>query len=371
MLEVNRTILLTPGPLTTAQRTRDAMGVDWGSRDNQFNAMMVNIRQILTGIINGQESHVCVPLQGSGTFAVEAAIGTLIPRDGVVLTLINGAYGARIAQICHVLGREVITLTSPESQQTTAVEVAEMLDKHPEITHVTLVHCETSVGIENPLVEIAQTVAAKGRRLLVDAMSSFGALPFDVQQAPCDAVIAASGKCLEGAPGMGFVLANKATLLDCKGQAHSLVLDLYDQYLNMEATGQWRFTPPTHVIAALHEALVQFNEEGGQPARLDRYQKNFDTLANGLDKLGLKRYIPKEIQAPIIVTFHAPDDEHYQFSEFYNRVREKGFVLYPGKLTEVETFRVGCIGDVQPFEIQAAVDAIACTLNEMGIETAL
>ncbi|EBO9655722.1 2-aminoethylphosphonate--pyruvate transaminase [Salmonella enterica subsp. enterica] len=363
----HRTILLTPGPLTTSQKTRDAMGKDWGSRDSQFNSMMATIRQTLVKIIHGEESHVCIPLQGSGTFAVEAALGTFIPADGTVLTLINGAYGKRIAQICQIIGRKTIPLQSPESHPTCANEVEALLDKHPEITHVTLVHCETSVGIINPLNDIAQIVATKGRRLLVDAMSSFGALPIDVRQAPCDAVIAASGKCLEGVPGMGFVLAHKATLLDCKNQAHSLVLDLYDQYCNMEATGQWRFTPPTHVVAAFHEALAQFSEQGGQPQRLARYEKNYQTLARGLDKIGLKRYIPEEIQSPVIVTFHAPRDPRYQFNEFYNRVREKGFVLYPGKLTKLETFRVGCIGDVSPNEMQNAVDAIIDTFNEMGI----
>ena len=206
-----------------------------------------------------------------------------------------------------------------------------------------------------------------GKRLIIDAMSSFGALPIDAREIPFEALIAASGKCLEGVPGMGFVFAEKAALAAAEGNAHSLAMDLYDQHAYMAKTGQWRFTPPTHVVAALHEALQQYNEEGGLPARHQRYADNCKTLLDGMAAIGLRSFLPADIQAPIIVTFHAPNDPRYQFKDFYERVKANGFILYPGKLTQVETFRVGCIGVVGADGMQAAVNAVADVLREMEV----
>jgi len=360
-------ILLTPGPLTTSARTRQAMMVDWGSWDDRFNQLTASLCEQLLAIINGGDSHHCVPLQGSGTFAVEAAIGTLVPRDGKVLVLINGAYGKRLAKICEVLGRPFSTFETAEDQPTTAADVERLLQADSSITHVALIHCETSTGILNPLPEIAQVIQRHGKHLIIDAMSSFGALPVDAAQVPFDALIAASGKCLEGVPGMGFVFVKKQALAAAQGNSHSLAMDLFDQHAYMAKTGQWRFTPPTHVVAALHEALLQYNEEGGLPARYQRYAANCQTLLDGMADLGLRSFLPAAIQAPIIITFHAPKDPRYQFKDFYERVKAKGFILYPGKLTQVETFRVGCIGHVNQAEMQAAVAAIGQALQEMEV----
>ncbi|MFA5978897.1 MAG: 2-aminoethylphosphonate--pyruvate transaminase [Pseudomonas sp.] len=360
-------ILLTPGPLTTSARTRQAMLVDWGSWDERFNQLTASVCSQLLAILNGAATHHCVPLQGSGTFAVEAAIGTLVPRNGKVLVLINGAYGKRLAKICEVLGRDFSTFEIAEDEPTTAADVDRLLHADPAITHVALVHCETSTGLLNPLPQIAQVVKEHGKRLIVDAMSSFGALPIDAREVPFDALIAASGKCLEGVPGMGFVFAEKHALGAAQGNCHSLALDLFEQHEYMARTGQWRFTPPTHVVAALHEALLQYHEDGGLPARLRRYANNCQVLLDGMAELGLRSFLPAAIQAPIIVTFHAPTDPRYQFKVFYERVKAKGFILYPGKLTEVDTFRVGCIGHVDAAEMRAAVAAIAQALHAMQV----
>ncbi|QXQ16874.1 2-aminoethylphosphonate--pyruvate transaminase [Pseudomonas tolaasii] len=360
-------ILLTPGPLTTSARTRQAMLVDWGSWDDRFNQLTASVCEQLLAIVHGTDSHHCVPLQGSGTFAVEAAIGTLVPRDGKVLVLINGAYGKRLAKICEVIGREFSTFETAEDQPTTAADVDRLLHADGAITHVALIHCETSTGILNPLPEIAQVVKRHGKRLIIDAMSSFGALPIDAREVPFDALIAASGKCLEGVPGMGFVFADKHALAAAEGNCHSLAMDLFDQHRYMAKTGQWRFTPPTHVVAALHEALLQYAEEGGLPARHRRYARNCQALLDGMAELGLRSFLPAAIQAPIIVTFHAPQDPRYHFKDFYEGVKAKGFILYPGKLTQVETFRVGCIGDVDATQMHAAVAAIAEVLQALHI----
>jgi 2-aminoethylphosphonate-pyruvate transaminase len=357
-------VLLTPGPLTTSSATKGAMVRDWGSRDTDFIEMNRRVRDMLLDVVHLKETHACVPLQGSGTFAVEAMLGTLVPREGHVLVPLNGAYCKRIARICSILGRRATTLEYPEDQPVKAGEIDAVLSRDRSITHVALVHCETSTGVLNPLAEIAAVVSHHQKSLLVDAMSSFAALPIE---GSFDALVAASGKCLEGPPGMGFALVRKNSLKKCAGNSPSLVLDLHDQWVNMEKTAQWRFTPPTVVVAALHAALEQFVAEGGQPARGARYRRNCEVLIEGMMRLGFRLFLEPKHQAPVIVTFHAPGDLSYDFQRFYDRVREKGFVLYPGKLTQIDTLRVGCIGAIDEQVMRAAVHAIADTLAEQNI----
>lgn len=363
-------ILLTPGPLTTSALTKEAMLRDWGSWDTDFNQITGRIREQILRIAHGEDTHECVPLQGSGTFSVEAAIGTLVPRNGHVLVPINGAYCQRIAKICKYLNRQLSTYEYSEDQQIRAEDIDRLLAADPSITHVALVHCETGTGVLNPLAEIAQVVARHGRGLIVDAMSSFGALEIDARKTPFDAVIAASGKCLEGVPGMGFVIAKRSTLEQCEGNSHSLALDLYDQWGYMGKTTQWRFTPPTHVVAALDQALQQYWEEGGLAARGDRYARNCNALIAGMSAMGLTSFLDHAIQAPIIITFHAPHDPNYDFQTFYQEVKKRGYILYPGKLTQIETFRVGCIGHFGEAGIPGAVNAIRETLTAMGVRLA-
>ena len=351
--------LLTPGPLTTSLRTKQSMLRDWGSWDADFNRITARVRERLLQIATASDTHECIPLQGSGTFAVEAAIGTLVPRVGHVLVPQNGAYCQRITRICKVLGRRVTTIDYPENAPVRASDIDFALTADASITHIALVHCETSTGILNPLGEIAQAVARHGKGLIVDAMSSFGALEIDAHCVPFDAVIAASGKCLEGPPGMGFVIARRELLERAEGNSHSLAMDLYDQWVYMQKTTQWRFTPPTHVVAAFDCAIEQYLEEGGLAARAARYARNCRTLIDGMGKLGLRSFLPAAIQAPIIVTFHAPDSPRYAFKSFYNAVKERGYILYPGKLTTVETFRVGCMGQLGERGIAGAVEAVA------------
>src|SRR5580704_13042664 len=357
--------LLTPGPLTTSLRTRQSMLRDWGSWDVDFNSITGRVRERLLQIVHGTGTHECVPMQGSGTFSVEAAIGTLVPRTGHVLVPQNGAYCQRIARICRVLGRRLNTIDYAENVQVAVGDVERALASDASITHVALVHCETSTGILNPLQEIAQVVARHGRGLIVDAMSSFGALEIDARDTPFEAVVAASGKCLEGPPGMGFVIVRRGALERCEGNSHSLAMDLYDQWVYMQKTTQWRYTPPTHVVAAFDSAITQYLEEGGLPARRARYTHNCATLIDGLAKLGLKSFLPAAIQAPIIVTFYAPDSPQYTFKAFYNAVKARGYVLYPGKLTTLETFRVGCMGQLGERGMAGAVEAVGKVLAEM------
>lgn len=360
-------ILLTPGPLTTSLRTKLAMLRDWGSWDADFNAVTARLRASLLRIVHGEETHVVVPLQGSGTFSVEAAVATVVPRDGHVLVLDNGAYCKRATRLTQLMGRRCTTLAFDEAQPVSPEILEDKLSEDASITHVVLIHCETGAGVLNPLHAVADVCARHAKGLIVDAMSSFGALDIDTRKIRFDALIAASGKCLEGVPGMGFVFIRKAILQACAGNSQSLAMDLHDQYVYMEKTTQWRFTPPTHVVVALAEAVAQFEEEGGQVARLARYTANCEVLVQGMAALGFKPFLEPAVQAPIIVTFHAPNHLNYEFKRFYEAAKAYGFVLYPGKLTQIETFRVGCIGAIGPNEMRQAVQAIGWAMRDMGI----
>ena len=365
-------ILLTPGPLTTTLRTKLAMLHDWGSWDADFIAVTASLRRRLLAVVHGHDSHVLVPLQGSGTFSVEAAVATLVPpteQGGHVLVLDNGAYCKRAGKLTQMMGRRCSVLGFAEDQPVSAEVLDAKLQADTSISHVILIHCETGAGVENPLAEVAAVCQRHGKGLIVDAMSSFAALPIDARSVRFDALVAASGKCLEGVPGMGFVFIRKAVLNSCAGNSQSLAMDLHDQHSYMEKTGQWRFTPPTHVVVALAEAISQFEELGGQPARLARYADNCAVLVAGLSALGLRPYLLPQHQAPIIVTFHAPEHPAYDFKRFYDAAKARGFLLYPGKLTQVETFRVGCIGAIGRNEMQQAVNAVAEALQDMGIPT--
>ncbi len=360
-------ILLTPGPLTTTLRTKLAMLKDWGSWDADFNAMTAQLRTRLLDMLHGNDSHVLVPLQGSGTFSVEAAIASVVPRSGHVLVLDNGAYCKRAARLTTLMGRRVTTVAFAEDEPVSSAALEQHLTGDQSITHVMLIHCETGTGVINPLSDVARVCERHGKGLIVDAMSSFGALPIDARHTRFDSLVAASGKCLEGVPGMGFVFIRKAILDGCAGNSQSLAMDLHDQHAYMEKTGQWRFTPPTHVVAALAEAVQQHIEQGGQSARLKRYASNCATLIEGMAALGFKPFLRPDVQAPIIVTFHAPAHPAYEFKRFYAACKARGFILYPGKLTQVETFRVGCIGAIGPNEMRQAVGAVQDAMQELGM----
>ncbi len=360
-------LLLTPGPLTTSEAVKRAMLRDWGSRDGDFIALNREVRDRLVRLAGGGESHVCVPMQGSGTFAVEAMLGTLVPPDGKLLVLANGAYGERMAKIARYHRRPLAVLRDPEDRAHDPARLDQLLGTDAAITHVAVVHCETTTGLLNPLEAIAEVVARHGRALLVDAMSSFGALPLDLLRSRITAVAASANKCLEGVPGIAFVIVERERLLACAGNSPSLALDLHDQFLAMEKNGQYRFTPPTHVLAAFHRALLEHEAEGGVAGRGRRYRENLRVLLEGMRGLGFQPFLPEALQAPIIVTFHEPASPRWAFESFYARLRARGFAIYPGKLTRLPSFRIGCIGRVYPDDLRRAVEAVREVMAEMGI----
>jgi 2-aminoethylphosphonate-pyruvate transaminase len=351
-------LLLTPGPLTTSDQTRAALGRDWGSREADFIALSEGVRARLAALAGVRETHVAVPVQGSGTFAVEAAIQTLVPREGRLLVLINGAYGRRVIDIARRLGRTCVALEAPEDQPIPAESVARALAADPTISDVALIHCETTSGLLNPLPEIAACVRHAGRRMLVDAMSSFGAIPIDGGQIPFTALIGSSNKGLEGVPGISFVIVETAYLQGCAHNSSSLSLDLFDQWRGFETNGQWRFTPPVQVVAGLAAALDQLEAEGGVTARHARYSRNCDVLAQGMRARGFTTYIEPGLQAPVIVTFRIPAGGWFQFQTFYDFLHARDIVIYPGKLTQTASFRIGCIGAISPDDMMRALAEI-------------
>jgi 2-aminoethylphosphonate-pyruvate transaminase len=365
--ETGDPLLLTPGPLTTSASVKQAMVHDWGSRDAGFIAINKMVLEKIVELAGAEGTHVTVPVQGSGTFAVEAMITTFVPKAGKLLVLINGAYGQRAKKIAGIAGRAVVVHETPEDRPPDLAALDALLSDDPAITHVFAVHCETTSGILNPIEDIARLVAGYGRRLLVDSMSAFGALEIDARKVQYDALAASSNKCLEGVPGLGFVVCRKAALAECQGNATTLVLDLFDQADGFARTGQYRFTPPIHVIVALGKAIEEHAAEGGVAGRGKRYRDNARVLIDGMRAMGFRTLLGENLQAPIIITFHMPSDPKFVFQRFYDGLKDRGYVIYPGKLTVADSFRMGCIGRLYPKDMKGALDAVRDVLEEMRV----
>ena len=359
--------LLTPGPLTTSLTVKRAMLHDWGSRDQNFMAINARMQQRLVAMIGGQGVFACVPMQGAGTFAVEAMVNSFVPRDGKLLVLVNGNYGKRIVRMCSYSKRAVARLDWADDQPVDPARVAKALAEDAAITHVAVVHCETTSGILNPVADVARVVAQAGRKLLIDAMSAFGAIDLDSRSVPFQAVAASSNKCIEGVPGLSFVLARIDDLKQSEGRAPALVLDLFDQWQALEKTGQYRFTPPIHCIVAFDQALTEHEEEGGVAGRGARYRNNWKILITGMRAMGFETLLPDHLQAPIIVTFRMPADPRFHFQTFYDKLKDRGYIIYPGKLTVADSFRIGCIGRLDESHMKGALGAVRAAMSEMGV----
>jgi 2-aminoethylphosphonate-pyruvate transaminase len=364
-------LLFTPGPLTTSATVKSAMLRDVGSREREFIETVREIRERLLAI-GGSASprsggeHECVLMQGSGTFAIESVISSAIPRDGKLLVLVNGAYGRRIVQMARIHGIETETIETPENRRISPKAVAERLAASRGFTHVAVIHCETTTGIVNPIEEIGEVVESAAAVYIVDAMSSFGAIPVDLAAARIDFLISSANKCIEGVPGFGFVLARRSRLLEAKGRARTLSFDLYAQWAGLESDGQFRFTPPTHALLAFHQALLELEAEGGVAGRGARYGANHAALMRGVAKMGIEAYLAPDDQSSIITTFRYPEHPRFSFAEFYERLSQLGFVIYPGKLTAEPCFRIGTVGRLSPTDIEALLTAMRRVLEEMG-----
>lgn len=361
-------LLFTPGPLTTSMTVKQAMLRDLGSRDFEFIQLVKDIRNELLklGNVSQEKGYECVIMQGSGTFGVESMISSALAKDGHLLVLVNGAYGERICKMAGVHGIKYDALDYDENQSPSVEELDAFLTNNPSVTHVAVVHCETTTGIFNPIKDYGTVVEKHGKRYMVDAMSSFGAVPVDLAECNIDFLVSSSNKCIEGVPGFSFALVKRDVLQECEGRARSLSLDLYAQWKGLENNGQFRFTPPTHSLLAYGQAIKELLEEGGVEARSARYQKNYHTLVNGMRSMGFTEYLPAEKQGYIITTFNHPESENFDFNKFYSMLNERGFAIYPGKLTKADCFRIGNIGRISTEDVEALLAAIAEAKGEMG-----
>ena len=350
--------LLTPGPLTTTEAVKKEMLFDRCTWDDEYKSITQKIRKELLDIGNvNEEDYTAVLMQGSGTFAVESVITSTVGEKDKLLIIANGAYGERIVQIAEHISLNHVIYNNEYDAHPNMDKIKEILDKDTEITHIAMVHCETTTGILNPIEDLAVISKEYNKTLIIDAMSSFGGIPIDIKALGIDYLISSANKCIQGVPGFGFVIAKKEKLEKCKGISRSLSLDLYDQYKGMDKDGKWRFTSPTHVVAAFSKALDELKEEGGVEGRYNRYKNNNLVLRKKLKEIGIESYIAEEKQSPIITTFAFPTDA-FSFNEFYSFIKERGFVIYPGKLTDVDTFRIGNIGEIYEEDINKLCEII-------------
>ncbi len=361
--------LLTPGPLTTSRTVKLAMLADWGSRDVEFRKIVGDIRKRILQLANCDGRYECVIMQGSGTFAIEAALGSLCPdKRRKTLVVANGAYGNRAAQILERIGRPYLKIDKGDSTVPTVEEVVTMLDADKSISHVWMVHCETTSGIVNPIEEIGQAVKLHDKVFMVDAMSSFGALPLHMVGQNIDVMVSSSNKCLEGVPGFSYVVVKRDLLEASAGACHSVVLDLFDQWRGLETNGQFRFTPPTHALVAFDQALKEHEQQGGVEGRGARYARNAKALVAGMTEMGFSTLLQEGLAGPIIQTFLTPRDPNFHFEQFYEALRVRGFTIYPGKLTKRPSFRIGTIGQIDERVIAAALEAIRDVVSKMGVK---
>lgn len=365
----NDKILFTPGPLTTSQTVKQAMLRDLGSRDIEFIGLVKDIghKLVKLGQVSPDE-YTTVLMQGSGTFGLEAVVSSTVPPDGKFLVIINGAYGKRLARIASVLKIDTVTLEYPENTTPDPGEIENTLKTDSKITNVSVVHCETTTGIINPIREIGEIVAKSGSKYFVDAMSSFGAVPIDLAECNIDYLVSSANKCIEGVPGFSFVLCKLSSLKETAGYARSLSFDLLGQYQGFEKNGQFRFTPPTHALLAFLQALVELEAEGGVPGRAERYRRNYEILVAGMRRIGFKEYLRPEDQGYIITSFLYPDDPDFSFDKFYESLNQKDYVIYPGKVSDADCFRIGNIGRIFEADVKALLAAIAETITEMGVK---
>ncbi len=366
----NTPLLFTPGPLTTSATVKQAMLQDYGSRDYAFINAVKEIRNGLLELagVSKEAGYECVLMQGSGTFGIESVISSVVGEKDKLLILVNGAYGERIAKMAaiHQLSHHVIRVD--EDEIVTAEMAASYLKEDAAVTHVACIHSETTTGLFNPVTEIGEVCKKYGKIFIVDAMSSFGGVAMDMAAMQIDYLVSSSNKCIEGVPGFAFALCKHTELEKAKGQARSLSLDLYGQWAGLEASGQFRFTPPTLSIMAFRQALAELHQEGGVAAREKRYRANKQILDEGMAALGFRQYLSPAIQGHIITSFLYPDTPAFNFERFYQQLNQRGFVIYPGKLSKTDAFRIGNIGQIFPVDVKSLLEAIKDVLQEEGVE---
>lgn len=357
--------LLTPGPLTTTETVKKEMLFDHCTWDDDYKQITQEIRRELLNLAHvSEEEYTAVLMQGSGTFGVESVLTSVIGKEEKLLIAANGAYGKRMVSIAEHACIDYTLYEEDFDKVPCARKIAEILDGDGRITHVAMVHSETTSGILNDISSVAKVVKERGRTFIVDAMSSFGGVDIQVGELGIDFIVSSANKCIQGVPGFSFIICRRDKLMESKGKARSLSLDLYDQWETMEKDGKWRFTSPTHVVLAFRKALDELKEEGGTEKGNERYTQNHKILIENLAKLGIKPYVGADVQGPIITTFYYPENHHFSFQEMYEYIKERGYAIYPGKVTDADTFRIGNIGEIYPEDMVKVTAIISEFLKE-------
>jgi len=361
-------LLLIPGPVTTRPEVRSAMAQDLAPWDNDFRTFLLTLRDRILRAAGGVPgTHSVLPLQGCGHFITEAAVRSLVPPGGKLLVPDTGAYAQRMVRLAREAGRSVATLPIDAHRPTDPAAVGAALAADPAITHVGVVYSETGSGVIHDATAIGPVVREAGRRMIVDAVSAFGALPLDLSTQPeIDALVFTSNKCIEALPGVGFAVARIDALAANAGNAGSWSFDLNDVHLRSDG-GSFRFTPPAQVLAAFDRAM-DFWELEGQPARLARYTANMRVFYDGMIDLGLTPWLSRDAQGPIIVNIHAPADPEWDLQRFVDALKRRGVLISNFFNTPTPTFRVGCIGAITPDDMAGAVASMAAAMNELGIK---
>lgn len=351
--------LLTPGPLTTTMTVKEEMLFDHCTWDEDYKNITLKIRKQLLNLAHvSEKTYTVVLMQGSGTFGVESVLSSAVGAEEKLLIVANGAYGKRMKDIATHSGIAYEFYMQDYDKTPDAEHIAKLLDEDSSITHVAMVHSETTSGILNDIASVAKVVKERGKSFIVDAMSSFAGVDIPVGELGIDFIISSANKCIQGVPGFSFIIGKKEAVERCKGKARSLSLDLYDQWETMNQDGKWRFTSPTHVVLAFSKALDELEEEGGIEARSKRYYDNNHLLIQRMEELGIQPYIGNEYQGPIITTFFYPENCNFSFEEMYQYIKDRGYAIYPGKVTEAETFRIGNIGEIYEEDINCVCDII-------------
>jgi 2-aminoethylphosphonate-pyruvate transaminase len=365
-MTTNPPLLLTPGPVSVSLTTREAMLVERPSGDVEFQADLRHARDYLVAIAHGGDDYVAIPIPGSATYANEAVIAALVPQGRKLLVHSNGVYGDRLLEICEAIGTEAVTLRTEAFAPPEAAQFAAMLDADLAISHIFIVHCETSTGILNPLEGLAALCRTRGIGLLVDAVASFGAVDIDLPALGIEALTISSNKCMQGVPGIGWAIIRRASL-EAAERPRALCLDLADQARHMDATGLFRFTPPVPALSAFAQACREHAAEGGTKARNARYRANWRRLVDGMRQMGFRTVVPDSAASPIVATFHNPDHPAFSFDALFAGMKRRGFIIFPGRLALANTFRIGCMGAVTEDDISHAMVALAETMEEMGV----
>ena len=352
--------LLTPGPLTTTDTVKQEMLVDRCTWDDDYKAVTQKIRRQLLELAHvSEDDYTAVLMQGSGTFGVESVLTSVVGDQDKVLICSNGAYGKRMTDICTHSRIPFVHYAQDYDKVPDAAHMAQLLAQDSSITHVAMVHSETTSGILNDIQSVGKVVRDAGRTFIVDAMSSFGGVDIPVADWGIDFLVSSANKCIQGVPGFSFILCRRDKLLASEGKARSLSLDLLDQWKGMEdGGGKWRFTSPTHTVLAFAQALKELAQEGGVSARHQRYRNNQRRLVAGMRALGFRPLLDDSLHSPIITAFYSPDAPQYRFHTFYQKLKDQGFVIYPGKVSQSDCFRIGNIGEVYDADITALLAAI-------------